>query len=65
MEQQPKKYQNAGLNFTKAHKVRKTKKGDLMVFINETLVITINKNYALKILLSDESQQPEPEEKAS
>ena len=53
MEQSKKQY---GLQFCKAQKVRKTKKGDLMVFINDSLVITINKNYVLKILLSEETQ---------
>lgn len=58
MEKQYKK----GLVFAQAQKVRKSKKGDLLVFVSESLVISINKNYALKILTSESNQSQQTEE---
>lgn len=46
-----------GLAFVEPSKVRKTKRGDLLIFVSEKIVITLNKNYVLKILNSQ--KQPE------
>lgn len=56
-----KQYQRS-LNFIKQMKIRKSKKGDLLIYINATTVISLNKNYIQKILLSDDNDDFLPKE---
>jgi hypothetical protein len=56
-----KQYQRS-LNFIKQMKIRKSKKGDLLIYINATTVISLNKKYIQKILLSDDNDDFLPKE---
>jgi len=50
---QPKK----GLTFMKEKKVRKSRNNQLLIFVNDTTVIALNKAYVLAILNSDQPKK--------
>jgi hypothetical protein len=55
MNKDSKQQYQRSLSFIKQMKIRKSKRGDLLIYINSTTVISLNRNYITKILQSSEN----------
>lgn len=65
-EKEMEQYKKGSLKFINPKKVRKSKsKKQILLFISDDLVLTVNSNYLLKILTSNDFEEQQPQGEAS